>query len=128
MRGLLAIALFSALAVPGAEIPRPSPDYIITLTDGQKTSVLQHKGKVLAVEFMLTTCPHCQNTSKILTGLHKEFGPKGFEPIGIAINDNPHIPEFISMFKVSYPIGTGSHEGAYTYLQHSLMNQSLQMP
>jgi Uncharacterized protein SCO1/SenC/PrrC, involved in biogenesis of respiratory and photosynthetic systems len=128
MRAAIAAALFSALAVSGAQVPRPSPDYTITLPDGRQTSVLQHKGKVLAVEFMLTTCPHCQNTSKILTKLQKEFGAKGFEPLGIAINPNPHIPDFISMFKVSYPIGTGSHEGAYTYLQQSLMNQSLQMP
>jgi thiol-disulfide isomerase/thioredoxin len=128
MRALFAAALFSVLAVHGAEIPRPSPDYTITFPDGQKTSVLQQKGKVLAVEFMLTTCSHCQDTAKILTRLHKEFGAKGFEPLGIAINPNPRIPEFISTFKVSYPIGTGSHEGAYTYLQQSLMNQSLQMP
>ena len=128
MRALFAIALFSVLAVQGAEVPRPSPDYTIVLPDGRRTSILQHKGKVLAVEFMLTSCPHCQNTAKILTRLHKEFGAKGFEPLGIAVNPNPHIPDFVATFKVSYPIGAGDHEGAYTYLQHSLMNQSLQMP
>lgn len=128
MRALFAIILLGATLVSGAEVPRPSPDFTITFPDGKSTSILRHKGKVLAVEFMVTTCRNCQHAAQVLSDLYKELGPRGFQPLGITVNPNPHIPQFISTFKVNYPVGSGSHEGAYSYLQESLMAPSLHTP
>src|SRR5438270_13418944 len=100
---MLVLATGSALqAQVSAEIPRQSPDYTIMLPGGKQTTVSGYKGKVIALEFLLTTCSHCQETSRILTKLAKEYGPKGFQPLGVAINDNPNVPKFITDFGISY--------------------------
>src|SRR5215216_6447227 len=101
MRFLVAL-LACAAFVQAQEIPRPAMDYVITLPNGQTTSVGKYKGKVMAVEFLLTTCPHCQKTSRALSQATKEFGAKGFQALGVAINPNPEVPKFIQDFGVNY--------------------------
>jgi peroxiredoxin len=128
LAGLIGVVLVGSLAVKGQEIPRPTLDYVITLPNGQQTSVSKYKGKVIAVEFLLTTCPHCQKTSKALTKAAAEFGAKGFQPLGVAINPDPNVPDFIKEFGVTYPVGTGSRDAVYGFLQHSLMSPNLMMP
>ena len=123
---LMSVAL--AGAVKAQQLPRPAMDYVITLPGGQTTSVAKYKGKVLAVEFLLTTCPHCQRTAKALTQATKEFGPKGFQSLGVAINPDPDIPKFVQDFGVNYPIGSGPRETVYSFLQHSVMSPNLMMP
>jgi peroxiredoxin len=123
-----ALVFAGAAAVQAQEIPRPALDYVITLPDGKTTSVSKYKGKVVAVEFLLTTCPHCQKTSRALTKAAQEFGAKGFQPLGVAINPNPEVPKFIQEFGVTYPVGTGPRETVYAFLQHSLMSPNLMMP
>jgi len=122
------LVLAAAALLQAQEIPRPAQDYVITLVNGSTTSVSKYKGKVVAVEFLLTTCSHCQRTSKALTAAYKEFGPKGFQPLGIAINENPDVPRFIQDMGVSYPVGTGPRENVYSFLQHSVMSPNLMMP
>lgn len=123
---LMGVAL--AGAVKAQQLPRPAMDYVVTLPGGQTTSVAKYKGKVLAVEFLLTTCPHCQRTAKALTLATKEFGPKGFQSLGVAINPDPDIPKFVQDLGVNYPIGSGPRETVYSFLQHSVMSPNLMMP
>jgi cytochrome oxidase Cu insertion factor (SCO1/SenC/PrrC family) len=120
MRSFLAALLFAAI-LPGAEVPRQSPEYAIALADGRQQLLTSYKGKVVVLEFMFTTCPHCQNTSRILTKLQSELGPKGFQAVGVAINPDPDVPNFIRRFNVNFPVGTGSRDSAYAYLEKSVM-------
>src|ERR1700704_3554339 len=104
---LLGAALVGVAVAEAQEIPRPAMDYVITLPGGQTTSVAKYKGKVIALEFLLTTCPHCQRTAKSLTQATKDFGAKGFQALGVAINPNPEVPKFIQDLGANYPGGTG---------------------
>ena len=108
MRFVVAALMAVAVApVKAQELPRPAMDYVITLPNGQTTSVAKYKGKVVAIEFLLTTCPHCQRTAQSLSQATKDFGAKGFQALGVAINPNPEVPKFIQDFGVNYPVGTG---------------------
>src|SRR5664279_4554364 len=80
-----------------APVPRKAPEVTIRLNGGEQLLLSSLRGKIVALEFLLTTCPHCQRCSGILQKMYEEFGPKGFQPIGAAINDNAQtlIPEFI---------------------------------
>ena len=83
----LLLALLTSALVCAAEIPRPAPaDFLIPLPDGRTLKIVDLKGKVVVVEFLLTTCPGCQNAARILTHLLEEYGPKGVEVVGIATN------------------------------------------
>ena len=81
MNRLLAILLCTCLAVmplAAAKIPRPAPDLSFFLPSGQEVKLGNFKGKVVALEFLLTTCPHCKRTSQTMQKLYQEFAPKGF--------------------------------------------------
>jgi len=62
-RLVLATLAALALAAPTLEaavIPRTPDDLAITLASGKQVTLSQYKGKVVAVIFILTTCPHCE--------------------------------------------------------------------
>ncbi|MDX2153570.1 MAG: TlpA disulfide reductase family protein [Bryobacteraceae bacterium] len=132
-RALLFSAAAAAclLAAPSlaAVVPRPSPDLVIETLDGKKVSVGQFKGKVVVLEILLTTCPHCQEASRIMGKLRTEYASKGLEALGAAIDDTAraNLPNYIRQFGVNFPIGIIPREKAYEYLQQSMM-VGLQMP
>ena len=80
-------ALAPAVAVFGADIPRQAPEFVLNMQGGKQDLLSKHRGKVLLVEFLFTTCPHCQHTAAVLSKLQADYGSKGFEAIGIAFND-----------------------------------------
>lgn len=124
-----AIAAFLAAAgLATAEVPRPSGNLTITLTNGQKISVNQYRGKVVVLEFMSTTCPHCQTSAKMLTKIQKEYGAKGVQIVGAALNPNPNIPAFMAEFGVGFPVGSADRNESFAYLQHSIMNPNFSVP
>jgi peroxiredoxin len=110
----------TALFISGAwaaEVPRAAPDLAVPLPDGKTVKVSEYRGKVLCLTFILTTCPHCQKTTQLLEGIYKDFGPKGFNVLQVALNQNPDIPGFISRFQVPFPVGTGGVLEAVDYIQ-----------
>jgi thiol-disulfide isomerase/thioredoxin len=122
MRPVLAAAFFfGAVVMPAAEVARPAPPLSFTTPAGKTMNVSDFKGKVLAVEIMSTTCPHCQEGARILSKLYTELGKKGFQPVGVAINDNPDVPSFIRTYGVNFPVGTGARDQALAFLEHSMM-------
>lgn len=129
-RRLFAVGIAPALALlslSAQEIPRKAPEIAVQLPDGQQLLLSQFKGKVVLLEFLHTTCPHCQQSSMFLERLTKEWGPRGFQPIGVAFNDNAAqlVPDFIKQmaltFPVGVPVGPNPREIVLTYLQHSML-------
>src|SRR5579871_4958379 len=116
------LASLCLLAAPAraAEVPRPSPDFAITLTAGKTIQLNEYKGKVRALAFILTTCPHCQKTVGILSAMQNEFGPRGFQVLASAIDDMAAmlVPDFIQRFKPPFPVGYSVREPVLAYLQH----------
>ena len=51
---LAAVALLAGAAW-AADIPRPAPDFLVTLPDGNLRKVIDYRGKVLCLTFILTT-------------------------------------------------------------------------
>lgn len=97
---------------------RPSPEFVITQVSGQRGLLSQYKGKVIALEFLHTTCPHCQTASALMQKLYKEYGPKGFQPIGIAFNDMAAllVPDYVKQLGLTYPIGVAPRDDVKAYL------------
>jgi peroxiredoxin len=99
-----------------------------TLPSGQQELLSKYKGKVVAMEFLFTTCPHCQKSATILSKLQREYGPKGFQAIGVAINPNPDLAGFNRQYATAFPVGSGTRESAYSYLQQPIMSQNFYVP
>lgn len=104
---VLTLSICLTAAAFAFEVPRPSPEVTINMTDGSTVQLSHYKGKVVALMFFLTTCPHCQHTAEVLTGIQRDFGLQGFQVLAAAINPNPQInvPQFIKDFHTNFPVG-----------------------
>jgi len=104
----------SSLEAQQTEI-RKAPELAFTLPGQGQRLLSQYRGKVVALEFILTTCPHCQAASREMTKFEQEYGPKGFQAIDLAINalDEGRTPDqaaqivqmFAQSFQVGFPVG-----------------------
>jgi peroxiredoxin len=119
-------AAFLYAANPTADFtPIPAPDFVVNLPGGKTMHLSSLRGKVVVLECLYTTCPHCQHAAEVFTQLYKEFGSKGFEPVGVAFNEelfakdtepSKVVNEFVSKFKVGYPVGWSDREKVTAFL------------
>ncbi|HLM99757.1 MAG TPA: TlpA disulfide reductase family protein [Bryobacteraceae bacterium] len=121
-RQSLAALAFVALA-SAQQVPRPAGKFAIGTTDGNQILPSQYSGKVVLLAFMFTTCPHCQHTSQILSGIQGEYGDRGLQILGAFFNENAAqlIPGFIAQFHPAFPVGYATRDQVNEYLEHSLV-------
>jgi peroxiredoxin len=119
--------LVLATGLAGAQVPRPAPDYSFNLPDGQTVRLSQYRGKVVVLQFLLTTCPHCALASKTLAVLQREYGTRKLQVLGVAINDGAaaELPAYLKQNDVTFPTGVGSNQSMYTFLRLSFMQRVL---
>jgi thiol-disulfide isomerase/thioredoxin len=117
------VAAMVCLPVSGAKLPRPAGDFSFELPGGEMVNLSKYKGKVIALEFLLTTCPHCQRTSKVMQQLYSEYGPKGFQSVGVAFNDAnlEMVKAYAVQSGATYPVGLGDRDKVVDFLQHPIM-------
>jgi len=129
MRSLVAFVALIALAngvLAISPVPRKSPDFTVVEVSGKQTPLSSLKGKVVMIEFLLTNCPHCQRVSQTINRLHKELGPRGFHPMGVAFNTDVSermVTDYVQRFAVTYPVGYSSPQAVDTYLGRSAMER-----
>ena len=103
-----------------APVPRKSPE--LTITDpssGKQMRLSSFTGKVVAVEFLVTNCPHCLRVAQTLAKLQWEMGSRGFQSIGIAFDRNispQKASDFAKLLAVTYPVGYTSSDKVDSYL------------
>lgn len=103
---IFALATTSLIAADTNTL-RKAPELAFTVpVQGQKL-LSQYRGKVVALEFIWTTCPHCQAWTKIMSKFQQEFGPRGLQVLDIAVNDNADllVENFAKEFQVNFPVG-----------------------
>jgi peroxiredoxin len=102
----LSSAFFLASSMIAAE-PQKAPELAFTVPGQGQKLLSQYRGKVVALEFIFTTCPHCQAASKIMTKLQQEFGARGLQVLDIAVNDNADllVDNFVKDYHVGFPVG-----------------------
>ncbi len=119
MRILASVLAFGITAMAAAPpVIKKAAEFTITEPSGKQLLLSSFKGNVVVLTFIYTTCPHCQDESRMLTKLYKEMGPRGLQVLGVAFNDNAGIlvPGFVEQFGVPYPIGASAREPVLSYL------------
>ena len=114
------LLFFSIAALPlmAAEVPRRSAEYAANTPAGGQLLLSQYKGKVVCLAFMYTTCSHCQAVSRLLTTLQAEYGPKGFQALGVAFDDGASrlVTNFVKQNGVTFPVGYSDRQQPLSYL------------
>jgi thiol-disulfide isomerase/thioredoxin len=97
---------------------RKAPELSFSLPGKGQQLLSQYRGKVVALEFIFTTCPHCQAASKYMTKLQSEFGAKGLQVIDIAVNANADllVENFAKDFQVNFPVGWTNSEQMQSFM------------
>ena len=108
---LISVAAISVLtgSLIAADAPplRKAPELSIAIPGQGQRQLSDYRGKVVALQFIFTTCPHCQAASKLMSKLQDEYGPRGLQVIDVAINPNADllVENFAKDFHTTFPVG-----------------------
>jgi thiol-disulfide isomerase/thioredoxin len=78
-------------------------------TNGQEQALAQWKGKVLVVNFWATWCVPCREEMPEFVKLQTEFGDRGVQFVGIAIDDPAKVRQFANELRLNYPALIGGY-------------------
>lgn len=104
---IASLALLSGTMFAAGSAMRKAPELHFTIpSEGPKT-LNQYLGKVVALEFIFTNCPHCKAASHMMTRLQQEYGSRGLQVIDVAVNPNADllVDDFAKEQQVDFPVG-----------------------
>ena len=121
-RGVLTALLFSIVAMAGS-VPREAPELALKTIGGETVTLDALKGKVVAVLWISTDCPHCQETCEALAPIYEEFADRGLEVLGMAVNPSApgNIDSFRKKHNVAFPIGVSTRSDWMRFADLSVM-------
>ena len=119
MKRILTLLFCAGMALTAQQALRRAPGF--ALPDGitgQIRDLYDYRGKVVVLEFMLTTCPHCAAFADILGEVeHKYAGRVQVISIVNVPTDNPTtVKQFVTGHKVGYPILMDMGQMEYSYI------------
>ena len=99
-------ATSTAATTTGTDIGSTMPAYSATSLDGSKFDLAAKRNKVVLLNLWATWCGPCRYEIPELQSLHAKFEPKGFEVIGVSVDESGVEPvkQFVNEFKMTYPV------------------------
>lgn len=97
--------------------------------DGKPFKLSELNGKVLVIDLWATWCGPCRSSIPELVNMQKEYGPKGFEVIGLDIDPDSDTPEdvraFAKEFEINYKLAFADRELAMSLMRGGNIPQSI---
>ncbi|HUJ22978.1 MAG TPA: TlpA disulfide reductase family protein [Bryobacteraceae bacterium] len=117
MRTIIA-ALLCAAALSAADASRRAPGFSLPDSKQQQHDLADYRGKVLILEFMQTSCPHCAAFNSVLSRVESKYGDR-VVILGVVNppSDIPKVNAYIYANKIAYPIVFDCGQVAYSYLR-----------
>jgi thiol-disulfide isomerase/thioredoxin len=122
---LASLCLAVAVSASAGEVPRTPPPFSIQRVGDSPLPLSKYRGKVVAVAFISTTCPHCQNLTQVLSRIYNDYESRGVEIVECAFNSDVSlptaVPAFIKQFDPPFPVGYADRGAVLAYLQYSVI-------
>ncbi len=117
-RSLTVAALICATALSAADYSRRAPGFALPDSKTQLHDLYDYRGKVVILEFMQTTCPHCNAFASVLNEVQQKYRDRVaiISIVNPPDTQNTVIP-YIATHKVTYPILFDCGQVAYSYLR-----------
>ncbi|MSQ21083.1 MAG: TlpA family protein disulfide reductase [Betaproteobacteria bacterium] len=99
-----------AAVAPTAPTPLVDQRFLATPfvdLSGKTRTMEEWKGRVVLVNFWATWCAPCREEMPALQQTQAEFAHRGFEVVGIALDNAEATGRFVAEFKIGYPILIG---------------------
>ena len=94
--------------------------------EGGELALAQLRGRPLVVNFWATWCPPCVHELPELDRFHAEFGARGWQVVGLAIDSPTAVREFLARRPLRFPVGLAGLAG--TELARQLGNAAGGLP
>ena len=94
--------------------------------DGQVVKMKNLQGKPLVINFWATWCAPCVEEMPLLDVFFRQNSPKGWQMVGLAIDQPSRVRQYLSQNAISYPIGLAGMSG--TNLGRLLGNEQGGLP
>jgi thiol-disulfide isomerase/thioredoxin len=79
--------------------------------EGRKLSFAALRGRPLLVNFWATWCPPCVEEMPLLDGFYRQHAAKGWQVVGLAVDQPAPVRTFLRRQPVAFPIGFAGLEG-----------------
>lgn len=111
------------------DLQAPQIDHLWALTfdtpQGTALPMASFRGKPLLVNFWATWCPPCVEEMPLLDSFFREHAAKGWQVVGLAVDQPSAVRTFLQRTKVTFPIGMAGLEGTDLTRQLGNMNGGL---
>jgi peroxiredoxin len=117
MRRILMFLCATAL-IFAQRAPQRAPGFCLADTTGEWRDLYDYRGKVVVIEFMQTTCPHCAAFVPKLSAIAQKYAGK-VQVLSIALPpDNPKsMMEFVKGHNITYPLLMDMGQVAASYVR-----------
>ena len=97
----------SRLSRDGVIVGQARPAFQLGSSTGDIVSASDFDGQVLLLNFWATWCEPCRREMPMLVDMQAEYGAKGLQVLGIAVDDPQNAMGFASEYGITYPILVG---------------------
>ncbi|MGA2005086.1 MAG: TlpA disulfide reductase family protein [Terriglobales bacterium] len=124
---LVAVMLFAGLRIArnnrangpanGQLMGAVAPDFELQSIEGANLKLSSLRGKAVLLNFWATYCGPCKIEMPWFVELQKQYGPQGFQIVGVAMDDasTDDIKKFAQEMGVNYPILLGKEAVGLSY-------------
>ena len=94
-----------------------APDFELPALDGKNLKLSDLRGKAVLLNFWATYCGPCKIEMPWFVELQKQYGPQGFQIVGVAMDDasTKDIADFAKEMGVNYPVLIGKESVGDAY-------------
>jgi thiol-disulfide isomerase/thioredoxin len=104
-------------SVSGQLHGQTAPDFELQSLEGKNVKLSDFRGKAVLLNFWATWCGPCKIEMPWFVELQKEYGPQGFQIVGVAMDDasTEDITKFARQMGVNYPVLLGKEAVGESY-------------
>ena len=108
---------FDAMGLRTFQSEIPAVDFTISYLDGTTTSLSDHAGKLVFLNFWATWCPPCRAEMPSMEEIHSRFQGEPFTILAVNVQEGaPTVQPFVEEFGYTFPVlldESGSTAGEY---------------
>jgi peroxiredoxin len=96
-------------SLPSGDDMIAAPSFTLTDIDGKSVSLSDFREKIVVLDFWATWCPPCKREIPDFIDLQKEYGQRGVQFVGIALDEPGRVQAFARQNGMNYPVLLGTN-------------------